>query len=515
MLAQSGLFPLRFLGFGFFWGWLFLVNLSPSPLFGAPHGLGGIPFEMSELSFRIVLLIAFAAFSGRIANARHRLVFICISCVTGALTTPVMVFFDGPLVVTFSSVLAAATEVTLFLGWITFFGYMKLGETLLLLVASYAVGAVVSLGSMALGHTAMVFFGTALPLASLVAFVLSHRLYDGSLRNGKGTPAGSDGVDALSADVAFAGPLFGGVGGQTKQGDQDVKAAGEADGTANYARYVPRLTAGLFLYSFAFALYLGIALFLKDDLAYGYIVEPTCAIALACVYAVVIKFAHDPTRPYGLYRTVPMLCGGGFALLAVGFSQPLLAGAFITMGFLTFELMAYNDYCNIVKADNTSLLKAIASARLASSVGMLIGWMVGYGMQPVMQATGSGTVLAVFALFVVLCTATLAFTDRDRQALVSIADDQAVNEDLGTNLHKEDFYESYAESIGLSKRETEVLSLLLGGRTTSYAAEKLFVAESTIRAHVHNIYRKADVHSRMELMDAFDAFWKDASRSRS
>ena len=35
MLAKSELFPLRFLGFGFFWGWLFLVNLSPSPLFGA------------------------------------------------------------------------------------------------------------------------------------------------------------------------------------------------------------------------------------------------------------------------------------------------------------------------------------------------------------------------------------------------------------------------------------------------------------------------------------------------
>ena len=76
-------------------------------------------------------------------------------------------------------------------------------------------------------------------------------------------------------------------------------------------------------------------------------------------------------------------------------------------------------------------------------------------------------------------------------------------------MRKEDFYDGFSESIGLSKRESEVLSLLLSGRTTSYAAEKLFVAESTVRAHVHNIYRKADVHSRMELMDAFDQFWNE------
>lgn len=179
------------------------------------------------------------------------------------------------------------------------------------------------------------------------------------------------------------------------------------------------------------------------------------------------------------------------------------------MGFLIFELLAYNDYCNIVKADNASLLKAIARARLASSIGMLLGWIVGYGAQPVMEAAGSGTVLAVFALFAVLCTATLVFTDRDRQALVSIADDQAISEESDTSMRKEDFYDGFSESIGLSKRESEVLSLLLSGRTTSYAAEKLFVAESTVRAHVHNIYRKADVHSRMELMDAFDQFWNE------
>ena len=70
---------------------------------------------------------------------------------------------------------------------------------------------------------------------------------------------------------------------------------------------------------------------------------------------------------------------------------------------------------------------------------------------------------------------------------------------------------NFAVSRKLSKRETEVFGYLIAGRTTSYIAERLFVAESTVRAHVYNIYQKADVHSRMELMDAFDAFWSEES----
>ena len=50
---------------------------------------------------------------------------------------------------------------------------------------------------------------------------------------------------------------------------------------------------------------------------------------------------------------------------------------------------------------------------------------------------------------------------------------------------------------------------MIAGGTTSFAAEKLFIAESTVRAHVHSIYRKCGVHSRMELMDAFDECWME------
>lgn len=60
--------------------------------------------------------------------------------------------------------------------------------------------------------------------------------------------------------------------------------------------------------------------------------------------------------------------------------------------------------------------------------------------------------------------------------------------------------EAATESWALTKREAEVLALLTQGKTVAQIAEELSVSEHTAKRHVSNIYRKADVHSRYELM---------------
>lgn len=86
----------------------------------------------------------------------------------------------------------------------------------------------------------------------------------------------------------------------------------------------------------------------------------------------------------------------------------------------------------------------------------------------------------------------------------TLADDRAVVEKAAPLLGKDEALGLFSSEAGLSKREAEVLGWLVEGRTTSYIAAKLFVAESTVRAHVHSIYRKTGVGSRMELLDAFE-----------
>jgi PAS domain S-box-containing protein len=50
----------------------------------------------------------------------------------------------------------------------------------------------------------------------------------------------------------------------------------------------------------------------------------------------------------------------------------------------------------------------------------------------------------------------------------------------------------------LTRREVEVLRLMMQGLNTAAAAEKLHVSPATVRNHVQNIFGKLGVHSRLE-----------------
>ncbi|MDR1581187.1 MAG: helix-turn-helix transcriptional regulator, partial [Synergistaceae bacterium] len=61
---------------------------------------------------------------------------------------------------------------------------------------------------------------------------------------------------------------------------------------------------------------------------------------------------------------------------------------------------------------------------------------------------------------------------------------------------------SYSE-YSLTKQEQIVIGLLLKQMTNSEICSSLNVAESTLRTHLKNIYRKTGAHSRRELTETF------------
>ena len=62
---------------------------------------------------------------------------------------------------------------------------------------------------------------------------------------------------------------------------------------------------------------------------------------------------------------------------------------------------------------------------------------------------------------------------------------------------------AYADTHGLSKREREVLSLVLQGKDAQNVASELVISPGTVKAHLSRIYRKAEVKTRQELLDSF------------
>ena len=80
---------------------------------------------------------------------------------------------------------------------------------------------------------------------------------------------------------------------------------------------------------------------------------------------------------------------------------------------------------------------------------------------------------------------------------VAVPDAFAVRENLGCFVGGE---EDCVEAA------REVLDLLVKGRNTQYISDQLFIAQGTAKTHIYNIYRKIGIHTKMELLDAFDAF---------
>lgn len=61
----------------------------------------------------------------------------------------------------------------------------------------------------------------------------------------------------------------------------------------------------------------------------------------------------------------------------------------------------------------------------------------------------------------------------------------------------------YADVHKLSRREQEVLTLVLKGNDAQNIASELVISPGTVKAHLHRIYVKSGVSGRDDLIDAF------------
>lgn len=68
------------------------------------------------------------------------------------------------------------------------------------------------------------------------------------------------------------------------------------------------------------------------------------------------------------------------------------------------------------------------------------------------------------------------------------------------------FYRKYQSNAfrpacGLTNREMEIITLLSAGASNQQIAEKLFVSEHTVKSHLYNIFRKINVHNRIQALN--------------
>ena len=53
----------------------------------------------------------------------------------------------------------------------------------------------------------------------------------------------------------------------------------------------------------------------------------------------------------------------------------------------------------------------------------------------------------------------------------------------------------------LTKREREILGLLLEGRSINKMAQEMYISESTVQKHIYSVYKKLKIHNRIQLVN--------------
>jgi len=84
---------------------------------------------------------------------------------------------------------------------------------------------------------------------------------------------------------------------------------------------------------------------------------------------------------------------------------------------------------------------------------------------------------------------------------------------LGSELGRDKFAQALVKIMGnsqqaegpvLTRREKEILQLLAIGLSNQEMAEKLFIAEGTLKRHIANLYQKLGVHNRTQAVRQFN-----------
>lgn len=227
-----------------------------------------------------------------------------------------------------------------------------------------------------------------------------------------------------------------------------------------------------------------------------------CGIAIMSIsLAVVLKTKHDALS--WLYRiAVFALCVGCLCTLFLN-DQTAISGGIVFAGYLVFSVVLFIVCSNVHRAFGLSITRLFAFSFSTLYAGEIVGDILAI-------VFGNETAHDMLSLFTLVSVMWLIFTHLflfDEIDMISIGLGEVGSMPIENGV--EDAEQSktvdasavIAEKYGLTPRESEVLPLLLQGRTIARIQDALFISQGTVSTHIRHIYRKTGVANRQGLLD--------------
>ncbi len=204
-------------------------------------------------------------------------------------------------------------------------------------------------------------------------------------------------------------------------------------------------------------------------------------------------------RAYILYVAIAMIGLSFIAFLALGrsWADYLVVNTLMLGACGVYDLFWWSILGEMLELDKNPA-KIMGVGLSANVLGVLLGGLIGNGV-----ASGQSHNPTLLALGVVCVTlimlpplhTRLTSLLKNHIYLTTITEMPAQEQ---TRLICE-----FSITEKLTEREGEIAALLIKGKTYRMIASELHVSENTVKTHVENIYSKAGVQSRTELMNLF------------
>jgi len=237
-----------------------------------------------------------------------------------------------------------------------------------------------------------------------------------------------------------------------------------------------------------------------------------CA-CIATMVLVPLTARRNSLSVSSVYRiTITFTAVGLVSIMVLGFSGVAFGGALVQGSALFLQVIIIVIVTQSTQELGISPLLSFSVGQgviaavvfLANILGKQVHGVFGRGELVLDAVCGIG-LLALFFMLIGRASGSRHKSEKpatDSESESVSNDGESKNSD---NLFEERIGE-FTQEKGFTKREAEIFSYLVKGRSLPYIADILFVTTGTVKTHTTNIYRKLDVHSRQEVIDVFEGF---------
>lgn len=512
------------------WAWGFLAYLSPV-LIPAERPVGGVGIEVgffvSQGAVVVAAVAIVLALRKRSVAVGRGVLLVCASLLAlASALLPLTVAIDAPWPLVGCGAICGVAGTLLGCAWGARYS-LESRDVSAVVMVSFLVAYGIYFAILLL-YVATPFVVAAqvvvvfLPLASWGLW-----FWDASARSGLAPEVFPS--SALSTDIAGSPGSSGKAPGEVTAGSRELHALPwRSLGVIAVAALVGNVMASVIM---------GTSYEGADSLYPGGIALCACIATMALVPLTAERTAFSVAQLYRI--TVTFSVVGLVAILVLGAAAVPVGGALVQGCTLFFQPLVYVVVTRSTRLQGLSPLVAFGVGQAPISAVVLAGNLAGKllfqvaGETPLLLSAVCGAgVLALF--FMVVARAAQVGADegeeaegdaekmeeaeeveeaprreRGRTGKSSCSPELALAEGKGSSVldeaQEEDPAAAFARAVGLTARETEILSLLARGRTLPYIANELFVTTGTVKTHVRHIYEKALVNNRQELLDKVEA----------